>query len=206
MLLQSGDVTGFARRLWRRLRGALEGHTDPIDHGEWRKLWVDLTERDREVVAGWQSTTRFAVAVDDGPPDAVATTVASLGAQLHSRWAVGAEAEDADWVVDLEAGVVLHPAALATLARVVDADPDLCLVYADYDHLDDVGRPTDPCFLPDWNPDLFAGLGRIGALVVRHRTVSAKQMTGLDGGVVRHLPFVLASRNRTGRDASTNGR
>ena len=45
MLVRSGDLAGFARRLWRRLGGALEGHTGPIDHGEWRKLWVDLTER-----------------------------------------------------------------------------------------------------------------------------------------------------------------
>ena len=95
MLLRSGDLAGFARRLWRRLKGlwgALEGYEDPIDHGEWRKRWVDLTERDREVVVGWQSATRFAVSVSDGPPDAVAATAVSLGVQLHGRWAVGAEA------------------------------------------------------------------------------------------------------------------
>jgi len=204
MLLQSGDLAGFARRLWRRLRGlwkTVEGQNSPIDYEEWRKRWADLTERDREVVAGWTSATGFAVAVGDGPPDAVAATVASLGAQLHDRWAVGAEAGDADWVVDLEAGVVLHPAALATVARAVDADPDLRLVYADHDHLDDGGRPTDPCFLPGWNPDLFAGLGRIGALTARHHTVGAEQATGLDGGVVHHLPFLLASRPTRLRDA-----
>ena len=203
MLVRSGDLAGFARRLWRRLRGlweALEGNTGPIDHGEWRKRWVDLTERDREVVAGWQSTTRFAVAVGDGSPDAVATTVTSLGAQLHDRWAVGAEAGNADWVVDLEAGVVLHPAALATLARAIDTDPDLRLLYTDHDHLDDGGRSVDPCFLPDWNPDLFNGLGRIGALVARHRTVDAEQVTGLDDGVVHHLPFLLAARPTRLRD------
>jgi len=201
MLLRSGDLAGFARRLWRRLAGIREGNTGPIDHEEWRKRWVDLTERDQKVVAGWKSATLFAVAVGDGPPDAVAITVASLGAQLHDRWAVGAEAEDADWVVDLEAGVVLHPAALATVARATDADPDLCLVYADHDHLDDGGQPTDPCFLPDWNPDLFDGLGRIGALVARHRKVGAEQVTGLDGEVVQHLPFLLASRPTRLRDA-----
>ena len=204
MLVRSGDLAGFVRRLWRRLRGlweALNGSTGPIDHGEWRERWVDLTERDREVVAGWQSATRFAVAVGDGSPDAVATTVASLGAQLHDRWAVGAEAGDADWVVDLEAGVVLHPAALATVARAIDADHGLRLVYADYDHLDDGGRPADPCFLPDWNPDLFDGLGRIGALVARHRTVGAEQVTDLEAGAVHHLAFLLASRPTRLRDA-----
>ena len=70
MLVRSGDLDGFTRRLWMRLKGlwgALEGSSGPIDHGEWRKRWVDLTERDREVVAGWTSATRFAVAVGDGP-------------------------------------------------------------------------------------------------------------------------------------------
>ena len=204
MLLRSGDLTGFARRLWRRLRGlwgALEGDTGPIDHGEWRKRWVDLTERDREVVAGWQSVTRFAVAVGDGSPDAVAATVTSLGAQLHDRWVVGAEAGDANWVVELEAGVVLHPAALATVARVIDADPNLRLVYTDHDHLDYRGRPIDPYFLPDWNPDLFDGLGQIGALLARHHTVNDDQVTGLDSGAVHHLPFLLASRPTRLRDA-----
>ncbi|MBI03119.1 MAG: hypothetical protein CL468_03700 [Acidimicrobiaceae bacterium] len=204
MLLRSGDLAGFARRVWRRLRGlwkTLESNTDLIDHGEWRKRWVDLTERDREVAAGWKSATLFAVAVGNGPPGAVASTVASLGAQLHDRWAIGAEAEDANWVVELEAGVVLHPAALATVARAIDTNPGLRLVYADHDHLDDGGRPVDPCFLPDWNPDLFEGLGWIGALVVRHQTVDAKQVTGLDGGIVHHLPFLLASRPTRLRDA-----
>ena len=162
---------------------------------------MNLTERDREVVAGWQSATRFAVAVGDGSPDAVATTVTSLGAQLHDRWAVGAEAEDANWVVELEAGVVLHPAALATVARVIDANPNLRLVSTDHDHLDDRGRPVDPYFLPDWNPDLFDGLGQIGALVARHQTVNDDQMAGLDGGAVHHLPFLLASRPTRLRDA-----
>jgi len=201
MLLRSGDLAGFARRLRRHLTEVRDGNTGPIDHREWRKRWVDLTERDREVVAGWQSATRFAVVVSGGPPDAVAATVTSLGAQLHGRWVVGSEAGDANWVIELEAGVVLHPAALATVARVIDADPDLRLVYADHDQLDDGGEPADPCFLPDWNPDLFDGLGRIGTLVARHRTVDGEQVTGLDGGMVHHLPFLLASRPTRLRDA-----
>ena len=203
MLLRSGDLAGFARRLWRRL-GRLGG---PIDHGVWRERWVDLTEGDRAVVAGWASATRFAVVLGDGPPEAMEATVASLAAQIHDGWvlsaaapdmaAIGTEAGVADWVVELEAGVVLHKAALATMARAIDADPGLRLLYADHDHLDADGVPTDPCFLPDWNPDLFDGLGRIGPLVARHRSVAAPTdgaVSSLAGGAVAHLPFVLASR------------
>ena len=210
MLLRSGDLAGFARRLWRRLvalLSALGRLGGPISHVQWRERWVDLTDGEREVVAGWASATRFAVVVGDGPPEAVEATVASLAAQLHDGWVLSASAPDveaigttagvADWVVELEAGVVLREAALATVARAIDADPDLRLVYADFDHLDGDGAPTDPCFLPDWNPDLFDGLGRIGPLVARHRSVAAPQdgaVPALPGGVVAHLPFVLASR------------
>ena len=210
ILLRSGDLAGFARRLWRRLvvllksLGRLGG---PTSHVHWRERWVDLTDGEREVVAGWVSATRFAVVVGDGPPEAVEATVASLAAQLHDGWvlcaseldvaAVGTTSGVADWVVGLEPGVVLHEAALATVAHAIDADPDLRLVYADFDHLDGDGAPCDPCFLPDWNPDLFDGLGRISPLVGRHRSVAAPQGGGgppLSGRVVAHLPFVLASR------------
>ena len=210
MLLRSGDLAGFARRLWRRLvalLSALGRLGGPIGHVQWRERWVDLTDGEREVVAGWASATRFAVVVGDGPPEAVEATVASLAAQLHDRWVLSASALDvaavgttsgvADWVVGLEPGVVLHEAALATVAHAIDADPDLRLVYADFDHLDGDGAPFDPCFLPDWNPDLFDGLGRIGPLVARHRSVAAPHDSAvptLPGTVVSHLPFVLASR------------
>ena len=214
MLLRSGDLAGFARRLWRRL-GALNHLDGRVDHVQWRNRWVELTEDDRAAVAGWASTTRFALVVGDGTPEAIEATVASLAMQLHDRWVRSAAASDmaaigtgmgvADWVVELEAGVVLHEAALATVARAVDTDPSLQLVYADYDHLDDSGVPFDPCFLPDWNPDLFDGLGRISALVARHRsvpgellaepgTMAGSAVNALPGEAVAHLPFVLASR------------
>ncbi|MEO2156154.1 MAG: hypothetical protein ABGY30_05990, partial [Acidimicrobiales bacterium] len=66
MLLRSGDLAGFARRLWRRLvalLGALGRLGGPIGHVQWRERWVDLTDGEREVVAGWASATRFAVVV-----------------------------------------------------------------------------------------------------------------------------------------------
>ena len=80
MLLRSGDLAGFARRLWRRLvalLSALGRLGGPIGHVQWRERWVDLTDGEREVVAGWASATRFAVVVGDGPPEAVEATVAS---------------------------------------------------------------------------------------------------------------------------------
>ena len=56
---------------------------------------------------------------------------------------------------------------------------------------------VDPCFLPDWNPDLFDGLGRVGPLVARHRSLPGSTKSAvptLSGATVEHLPFVLASR------------
>jgi len=200
MLLRSGDLTGFSRRLWMRLVRLwriLSGKNSTINYGEWRNQWVDLTEQDRDFVTGWVSATQFAVVLAHGPPDAMEATLASLGTQLHQKWTVETECDDAAWIVELEAGVVLHPAALATTARVIDADPNLRLVYADFDHLESNGIPFDPCFLPDWNPDLFDGLHRIGPLVVRHRSISISlqgSRSSLRGSEVAHLPYVLASR------------
>ena len=136
MLLRSGDLAGFARRLWRRLvalLSALGRLGGPLGHVQWRERWVDLTDGERAVVAGWASATRFAVVVDDGPSEAVEATVASLAAQLHDGWVLSAAAPDveaigttagvADWVVELEAGVVLHEAALATVAAPAPGRP-----------------------------------------------------------------------------------
>ncbi|MDG2426901.1 MAG: glycosyltransferase [Acidimicrobiales bacterium] len=200
ILLKSGDLTGFSRRLWARLLRiwrTLSGHNGTINYEEWRNQWVDLTARDRDLVASWDSETHFAVVLNHGSPDATDATLTSLGAQLHHNWAIGTESGDADWTVELEPGVVLHPAALATTAQVIDADPRLRMVYADFDHLKSNGIPFDPCFLPDWNPDLFDGLRRIGPLVVRHRSIPISldgSTSSLLSSEVAHLPYVLASR------------
>jgi len=197
-LLRAGDLRGIVRRSARRLSGLRPAPR--LDHGEWRRRHVEVTDDDRAWILAHPARTAFTVAVADG--EGSAATRASLEAQLHPGWSddpgagsgTGSSGSGARWWIDLEAGVVLHEAALWALATAIDAGPDLRLAYADYDHVKPDGQRTDPAFLPDWNPELFAGLGRIGALVARHPSVDPDRPWDLDAAAVAHLPHLLASR------------
>jgi GT2 family glycosyltransferase len=49
----------------------------------------------------------------------------------------------------------LAPDALAEVACWLDRHPDADMIYSDEDKLDPRGRHCDPCFKPDWSPDLL---------------------------------------------------
>lgn len=49
----------------------------------------------------------------------------------------------------------LYPSALAKVAAVLDADPEVDYVYTDEDKLDEDGNRRDPFFKPDWSPERF---------------------------------------------------
>jgi GT2 family glycosyltransferase len=49
----------------------------------------------------------------------------------------------------------LHPDALAAVAAVVRADPEVDYVYTDEDKIDESGRRYGPFYKPDWAPDRF---------------------------------------------------
>jgi GT2 family glycosyltransferase len=190
-LIVAGDLRGVLRRSVRRI-----SHLRPvalIGHAEWRRRYVDLTDTDRARILAHPSAMTFTVTVGLG--DGAGATLASLDGQLHENWSTSPVAirMTGRWIIELDAGVVLHEAALWALAASIDADPDLRLVYADHDHLDVDGRHGDPSFLPDWNPELFAGLGRISSLTARHPDVDPNMITALDAETVAHLPLLLAS-------------
>ena len=60
-----------------------------------------------------------------------------------------------DYVVLLDPEDELTEHALFWLAAEVESHPGADLIYGDEDRLDDRGVFSDPCFKPDWNPDLF---------------------------------------------------
>ena len=196
-LLRSGDLLSIARRSARRLIALRP--TPRITHAEWRRCHADLTEANRAWILAHPAATHLAVVVAAG--DGTDETVASLERQLHDGWSIGPRPDH--WTVELEAGIVLHEAALWVLATAIDDTdsngPNLRLVYSDHDHLDKDGQPVDPAFLPDWNPELFAGLGQISPLVARHPDLSqafprVPVPTDLHPSQVRHLPYLLASQ------------
>ena len=186
-MILAGDLRGVFRRSVRRLAGLRRAPR--IDHEEWRRRYVDLADADRARILDRPSNVTFTVTIAQG--DGANATRTSLADQLHPNWSIEPGADH--WSIHLAAGVVLHEAALWSLAIAIDADPGLRLVYTDHDHRAAGGRHTDPAFLPDWNPELFAGLGRISALVALHSEVNSVGTENLEPTAVAHLPHLLAS-------------
>ena len=71
-----------------------------------------------------------------------------------------------EWIVELEPGVLLHEAALSSVAVCVVERPDVLLIYSDHDHLNESGIYCDPHMKPDWNPDLFNAMNYIKPFTV----------------------------------------
>lgn len=61
---------------------------------------------------------------------------------------------------------VLEPDALAWIARAIDLDPRVDIVYTDEDKLDEDGRRVEPFCKPDWSPDLLLSCNYITHLLV----------------------------------------
>jgi GT2 family glycosyltransferase len=71
----------------------------------------------------------------------------------------------------------LAPDALAWFVAEVQRHPDAAILYSDEDRLDEWGRPFDPHFKPDWNPDLFFSQNYLCHLTML-RTALVRQVGG----------------------------
>ncbi|WP_241027155.1 glycosyltransferase family 2 protein [Variovorax sp. RKNM96] len=100
---------------------------------------------------------RFLVLTSNAAPSQ--ETARSLAAQTCKEWTLQADPltgpADADWIVWLEPGCTLAAHALFTIAKEIAVHPGVRMLYADTDVIDAAGQRSDPCFKPDWNPDLF---------------------------------------------------
>lgn len=77
-----------------------------------------------------------------------------------------------EFVVLLDHDDMLDPEALAEIAAVVLAESDVDVIYTDEDKLDELDRPCQPHFKPDWDPDMllsFPYLGHVTA--IRHELI-----------------------------------
>ena len=130
----------------------------------------------------------------------------SVEQQLYPRWEL-LEDEPAtargDYLLFLDGRDQLAEHALYLIAEEIGAHPGVDVVYGDEDSLDAQGRPHDPIFKPDWNPDLFYSTNYLGrAFAVRAARVAEAGGLG-DGGfelllrvtsrteAIRHVPFAL---------------
>ncbi|MCR6477859.1 glycosyltransferase family 2 protein [Variovorax sp. ZS18.2.2] len=118
----------------------------------------DAREDSRRVeMAAWPTRPRFLVLTSNAA--SLQETTRSLAAQSYKEWKLQAGPPtapvDADWIVWLEPGCTLSAHALFTIAKEIAAHPEARMLYADTDVVDAAGGRSDPCFKPDWNPDLF---------------------------------------------------
>ncbi len=118
-----------------------------------------------------------------------------------------------DLVLRLQPGDSLAEHALFAVAEVLEARPELSLVYADDDGQDEGGQRVAPAFKPDWSPELLRSRDYIGRAAF-FRTERVRALGGWPPGVedlsshllllrytaglarkqVEHLPLVLLHR------------
>ena len=88
------------------------------------------------------------------------------GASSHGlRMATG------DFVALLDHDDELPPEALFEVARRLNEEPELDLLYSDEDKLEVDGRRVEPTFKPDWSPDLLLSMNYITHLAVFRRSL-----------------------------------
>ncbi|WP_448871329.1 glycosyltransferase family 2 protein [Desulfobulbus propionicus] len=94
----------------------------------------------------------------------------------------------ADWYTLLDANDLLTPHALHFVVQSMQQHPDARIIYSDEDRVDEQGQRLDPCFKPDWNPDLFFSQDYVHRLCVYHRSlVQYMGGTGRQGDYARLL-------------------
>lgn len=127
-----------------------------------------------------------------------------------------------EYVAFLDHDDLLKPHALAQVARWLDADPSLDMVYSDEDKLDPDGRLTEARWKPDWSPNLLLCQNYVCHLLVVRRTL-LEELGGLrppyDGSQdydlvlrisevtnrIAHVPDVLYSWRQHESSAAAKG-
>ncbi|MDT2769690.1 glycosyltransferase family 2 protein [Enterococcus pseudoavium] len=76
-----------------------------------------------------------------------------------------------DFVALLDNDDELAPIALYEVAKLLNKNRELDLIYSDEDKIDMAGKRFDPAFKPDWSPDLLLGTNYISHLGVYRRSI-----------------------------------
>ncbi|MGG5316771.1 glycosyltransferase family 2 protein [Enterococcus sp. AZ072] len=76
-----------------------------------------------------------------------------------------------DFIALLDNDDELSPIALYEVAKCLNGNPDIDLIYSDEDKIDMSGKRFDPAFKPDWSPDLLLGTNYISHLGVYRRSI-----------------------------------
>jgi O-antigen biosynthesis protein len=120
------------------------------------------------------------------------------------------DAAGGEWVGLLDHDDLLAPDALYWMVEEINAHPDCGFIYSDEDKISETGTRRDPCFKPDWNPDLLrsqnyinhfslyrgdllreAGGFRAGFEGAQDYDLVLRITEGLDAARIRHVPRIL---------------
>lgn len=81
--------------------------------------------------------------------------------------------EDCAWIT-FNSGSTIYDTNVLRYVASCDNTTTPRLIYCDEDILDSQGRPSQPYFKPDWNPDLLRSYNYLGEAVFLHRTLALK--------------------------------
>jgi len=110
-----------------------------------------------------------------------------------SRFNAALEHAQGEFLVKLDQHDILPPHALYCLARQLNETSDAAMIYTDHDEIDAAGMRANPCFKPDWNPDLFTSHDYIGSLCL-YRTAQVRAAGGYRRGFEGAEDYDLALR------------
>ena len=97
------------------------------------------------------------------------------------------------YVAFLDHDDLLSQNALFEVAKVINNNPDVGIIYSDEDKINEDDYRYDPYFKPDWNPDLFLGQNFINHLSV-YKLELIKKIGGLRVGYEGAQDWDLAFR------------
>lgn len=97
------------------------------------------------------------------------------------------------YVLLLFPGDVLAQNAFSHISRLLAANPNAAMIYSDHDYLDAKGQRYDPCFKPDWNPELLLAHNYISRMcLVRKDLVDQALQAGVELSFEQEYGFLLA--------------
>lgn len=100
---------------------------------------------------------------------------------------------EADYVALMDHDDLLTPDALYWVAKTINQNPDVQLIYSDEDKMDLQGNRFAPYFKPDWNPELFLSHNFICHLGV-YKTENIRRLGGFDSAFDGAQDYDLALR------------
>lgn len=115
------------------------------------------------------------------------------GADLATALNSALELAQGEFVARINQHDQIPSHALFMLAQEISKHPDACLIYTDNDNIDDTNKRLNPCFKPDWNPDMFFSCNYLANLTL-YRHARALELGGYCLGFEGAEDYDLALR------------